>query len=106
MLKRTMLSNLYLLPRLFGNEQEELDMWHSSNVETKEYLEYMSHELLDLWDVQALEWAKSEYHNPTIQNIRARHIEIYKQLKNEKRGPKRNQLVTEAFELQNRPRLD
>jgi len=100
-----MLSNLYLFPRLFGNEQEEMNMWHSSNMETKEYLECMSSELLDLWDVQAVDWAKSEYHNPTTQKIRARYIEIYTQLKNEKRGPKRSQLVTEAFKLQYNLRL-
>lgn len=30
-LRQTMLSNLYLLPRLLGREQDVIDMWHPSN---------------------------------------------------------------------------
>jgi hypothetical protein len=38
---QTMLSNLYLIPHLIGLEQDELDIWHGSNLAEKEYLEYI-----------------------------------------------------------------
>lgn len=98
-LLRTMLSNLYLIPHLLGLEQPELDIWHSSNLDRKDYLAYIPPEILGLWDDAALQWARETYHSPKFSQIRGRYIEIYRQLKDEPRGPKRSQLVQEVSDL-------
>lgn len=98
-LRQTMLSNLYLIPHLLGSEQKKLDIWHSSNLEEKEYVEAAAPEIWALWDDTAREWAKEVYESPEFRRIRTRYIQIYKQLATEPPGPKRSQLVQEAFEL-------
>ncbi len=99
-LLQTMLLNLYLVPHLLGMPQDRLDIWHGSNWAEKSYLEYAPPELLALWDQRALEWAKETYHSPKFRQVRARYIEIHEQLRHEPVGPRRSQLVQEAFELE------
>jgi len=99
-LRQTMLSNLYLIPHVLGSEQEELDIWHCSNWERKDYLQYAPPEIWSLWDEEALGWAKETYDSPELRQVRERYIEISEQLKHERPGPKRSQLVREAFRLQ------
>jgi len=100
-LRQTMLSNLYLIPHLLGLEQEEFDIWHGSNFKEKGYLQYIPQEIFELWDEDALQWARETYNGPELRQVRKRYIEIYRQLKSEPPGPKRSQLVKEAFQLQN-----
>ncbi len=99
-LLQTMLLNLYLIPHLLGLEQKELDIWHWSNFAEKDYVQYTPPEILGLWDEQAREWAKETFQSRAFSQIRARYIEIYQELKHEPRGPRRTQLVDEAFRLQ------
>lgn len=99
-LLQTMLSNLYLLPALLGIEQNQLDIWHSSNFSEKSYLQYAPDEVFTLWDATSLDWARQIYTSPQFQKIRDRYIAIYKQLLTEPVGPKRNRLVDEAFKLE------
>jgi hypothetical protein len=99
-LRQTMLSNLYLIPYLMGLEQEELDIWHASNWERVDYPQYAPPEIYGLWDEVALRWVKETYHGPQFCQVRERYIEIHEQLKVERPGPKRSQLVREAFRLQ------
>jgi hypothetical protein len=101
-LRQTMLSNLYVIPHLLGREQDELDIWHGSNYEQKEFLEYVPPEIWALWEGPALRWAQQMYDSPEFRQIRARYIEIYEQLKSEPPGPRRRELVDEAFRLQAR----
>jgi len=98
-LLQTMLSNLYLIPYLLGLEQSKLNIWHGSNFSEKEYLQYVPGEIWTLWDTPALQWAKETFDSPEFCRIRARHIEIYEQLQDERPGPRRSQLVAEAFSL-------
>lgn len=98
-LRQAMLSNLYLIPRLLGEEQEELDIWHGTNLAQKGYLDYAAREVWELWDEEALEWARKTYESTEFQRIRSRYIEIEKRLKTEPRGPERSKLVEESFRL-------
>jgi hypothetical protein len=98
-LRQTMLSNLYLIPRLLGFEQDELDIWHGSNLAEKDYLNYVPPEIWALWDPSALRWAKETYDSPDFSRVRARYIEIHRQLLSERPGPARKQLVDELFSL-------
>lgn len=99
-LLHAMLSNLYMIPHLLGQEQNQLDIWHSSNFEGKDYVQYVPPEIWALWDEAALQWAQETYNKPGFRQARARYIEIFKQLLSEPRGPGRDRLVNEAFELQ------
>ena len=96
---RAMLSNLYLLPYLVSIEQPPLDIWQSSNWEGKEYVEQGPAELLQLWDEQALRWAKELYQSESFREVRERSIEIFRLLKTEPVGPKRSDLVKELSAL-------
>jgi hypothetical protein len=98
-LRQTMLSNLYLLPRLLSLPQDPIDMWYPSNLTEKAYSDSVPDELLALWDPAALQWAHTVYQRAPIQRVRRRYIAIYHQLKTEPPGPKRSRLVNEAFRL-------
>ncbi len=98
-LRHTMLSNLYLIPHLLGEEQAELDIWHGSNFATKDYLQYLPAELVALWDPSARQWARETYHSSTFQQVRRRYIELLRDLRHELPGPRRNRLVKETFKL-------
>jgi tetratricopeptide (TPR) repeat protein len=98
-LRQAMLSNPYLIPRLLGIAQDELDFGYYFNLFQKEDVEYMPPEIWALWDEAALQWAEETYYSPGFQQVRDRFIEIQEQLKSEPRGPKRSDLVEEAFRL-------
>jgi hypothetical protein len=99
-LRDTMLSNLYLIPHLLGEDQEELDVWHGTNIAEKGYLEYWPPEIWALWDDTALKWARETYHSDEFRRVRGRYIEILEQLGSEPRGPRRSRLVDEMYRLQ------
>jgi hypothetical protein len=99
-LQETMLSNLYLIPHLLGEDQDELDIWHGTNIAEKGYLEYCPPEIWALWDDAALEWARETYDSDEFRRIRGRYIEILEQLGSEPRGPRRSRLVDEMYRLQ------
>ena len=56
-----MQQNLYLLPALFGEEQERLDIWHGSSDAEKIYIQYAPPDVFTFWDEAALQWAKQTY---------------------------------------------
>jgi tetratricopeptide (TPR) repeat protein len=101
-LRRAMFSNLYLIPRLLGQEQEELNIWHGSNIAELAHAEDIPPEVFALWDETALEWARETYNAENFRQARERYIAIHRALKIEPRGPKRTQLVDEAFELRHK----
>lgn len=98
-LHQTMLANLYLVPHLLGLEQDRLDIWHAIHWAEQDYLQYAPTEILRLWDAPALQWVQATYHRPGFIQVRARYIQIFEQLKQERPGPRRSQLVREAFRL-------
>jgi tetratricopeptide (TPR) repeat protein len=98
-LRQTMLSNLYLLPRLLGLPQAHIDMWYPSNLTEKAYSDGVPHEVLALWEPAALHWAHAVYTSAPMQRVQCRYIAIYHQLQTEPPGPKRSRLVNEAFRL-------
>ncbi len=99
-LRRTMLSNLYLLPRLLGIAHDHIDMWYPSNLAEKRYIDDIPDALFVLWEPAALQWAHSVYESTSMRRVQSRYIAIYHQLKTEPPGPKRSRLVTEAYRLQ------
>jgi hypothetical protein len=96
------LSNLYFIPRLLGIEQQDLDVSHGENVNEIFELEDTPPEIFALWDKAALQWAGETYHSPELRQVHDRYADIQRQLTTEPRGPKRTQLVDEAFELRHK----
>ncbi len=105
-LRQTMLTNLYIIPHLLGQEQEELDIWHGSNYAEKGHLEFIPSEIFKLWDEAALKWVQEAYNSLGMSTIRKRYIQIYHQLNTEPLGDKRSQLVREAMMLHYAKRED
>ncbi|MFC2085091.1 hypothetical protein ACFLS9_08545 [Bacteroidota bacterium] len=97
----TMLQNLYLIPHILGNDQPVYNMWHSSNVEEKEYLEYLPVEYVQLWDEKSKSWLRNIYFGERCKLYRKRFIEINNQLQEEPVGLQRTKLVNELYELKN-----
>ena len=102
-LKNAMLSNLYQIPHVLGEHHGRFDIWHGSNLETKEYLAEMPDEYLELWDDEAVSWAEKLYYSDRFGAIRSQYIDIYHQLNTEPAGEKRSRLVDEAFKLREEP---
>lgn len=98
-LRKAMLSNLYLLPHLMRIEQPSLDIWQSTNWEGKEYVEQGPVELLRLWDEQALGWAKEHHESEGFWKVRERSIQIMRLLETAPVGPERSALVEELYAL-------
>jgi hypothetical protein len=98
-LLQAMLSNLYLIPHLLGREQPRLPIWHSSNMDEQDYLQFIEPEIWALWDAAAVRWAETLYDSVEFVRVRTRYIEIYEQLQTEPVGACRSQLVAEASAL-------
>jgi len=98
-LRRTMLSNLYVIPYLLGEPVDTSDDWHGLIEDKASYLLEIPPEYFELWDADALQWLQETYQSNELRQVRERYIEIDRQLETEPPGPKRSQLVQEAFEL-------
>jgi hypothetical protein len=75
-LRQTMLSNLYLLPRLLGIAQDPIDIWYPSNLAEKTYIDDFPDEVFALWEPPALQWASIVYASAPMQRVRRRYIAI------------------------------
>jgi hypothetical protein len=102
-LRQTMLSNLYLLPRLLSMDQDHIDLWYPSNLAEQRYCDDVPDALLALWEPPSLQWVNALYSSEPWRRVRCRYIAIYTQLKDEPPGPKRSRLIEEAFQLQYQP---
>ena len=100
MLRKAMLLNLYLIPRLLGIEMAHLDIWYGSNWQEPDYVESIPPEYFSLWDKDALHWASDLCRNEEFKRVEARYIEIHRELLNLSSGPRRSLLVDEASRLQ------
>ena len=102
-LQHTMLLNVYLIPELLDEPQEEIEMWHGCNRSEIQYLEYVPEEFLNLWDQAARDWAREQYESLEFQRVRDRFIAINKELLSLPRvGPERRALVEEIGRLRGR----
>lgn len=88
-----MLSNLYMLPFLFNEPIELLDIWYSSNRDQQDYL-WEVEEYLDEPTKNERNWIKKEYNSEPFISIRNECINTYRQLNNEHDFEKRGALVS------------
>jgi hypothetical protein len=97
--RRTMFSNLYLVPHLLGSPIAELGIWHGSSDAEPSYVEYVPEAYLQLWSEAEREWASGLYQSPGFRSVRERYIEIARALDTIPPGPARRRLVEEMFKL-------
>jgi hypothetical protein len=97
---QTMFKNLYLVPHLLGQKQNELDIWHGSNLEALDYVQEAPSEYFNLWDDESRMWVRTLYESSSFTKIRNRYVDILRELKNESPGPRRSQLVKEARDME------
>ena len=95
-LAELMLSNLYIIPHLLGYEIEAYDIWHGSNYEVPEYVEYIFDEVIETINASDLQWMKELYHSSEFTHIRERYIEIHRKLKHTRVVEERRKLSEEA----------
>lgn len=98
---QTMFSNLYIIPYLLGKKLRKHNIWHGSSWAEKEYIDEVPNKFLRLWNSEELIWAEKVYNESKIKQVRKKYISILRKLKDEKPGPRRNQLVNEEIMLQN-----
>lgn len=99
MLADLMLSNLYMLPHMFGEPIPEYDMWHASNWVSIDYVNYVPERVLDSIGQDEIEWMKSLYDSYEFRRIRKRHVEIYHELLHARGVETRSPRVREAHSL-------
>jgi len=99
MLADLMLSNLYLIPQLAGENVAQYDIWHASNFEFIDYVKYIPVEVRDSISQEEIEWMKTLYESFAFRRIRKRHIEIYHELLHAHGVEVRRPLVEEAYSL-------
>ncbi len=98
-LAQTWFKNPYLVFQLLGMDQKRLDIRHGSNWKEPEYVAYGPTELLELWDEEAVQWAKDVFQQAWFSRLRARYIEIKRRLMTEPVGPERSRLVRELYAM-------
>ena len=87
---------------LLGMEQDVIEMWHPSHLPHKSYVACIPKSIFNLWEPPAIQWANTVYHSEPTRRVRERYIEIYTQLQEEPRGPRRSELIEEACQLPHR----
>ncbi len=98
-LAESMLSNLYVIPFFLGHEIKKYDMWHSSNYDEIDYLDYLPPQIIDTIDDNDRNWMAGHYDSFIFQRIRKRYIEIYHDLDGLKGVEARSVLLAEAAGL-------
>ncbi|MCF6202952.1 MAG: hypothetical protein L3J59_04660 [Methylococcaceae bacterium] len=99
MLCNLMLSNLYVIPFVIGQEFNKIDMWHSSNYEAPDFVEYIPQEVIENIKESELIWIRDLYESFEFRRVRKRYIEIYHELQNTNEVKKRSKLLNESHRL-------
>ena len=91
-LKEAMLSNLYMLPRVFGDPIGRLDVWHGSNWSEPEYLEEVEDYLSPITLPQR-QWIRARYSTSSFTELRDKYIEAYAILLTERNVQRRSKVL-------------
>ena len=93
------IGNIYMLPRLIGEDLSVQDIWHSSNWHRKEYLNEVSEFLSEPSQVE-LQWIASELMTDEFVTLRNGYVSAYRALLCEKDIAKRVVIIAQWNKLQ------
>jgi hypothetical protein len=96
-----MLANLYLIPKVIGEEAKIPRIRYGSNYSEEEYANEVPFEVLGAITDEEKEWMKGLYESMEFHRYRKRYIEINQELENTHGVEKRSPLVREANGLLN-----
>ncbi|MCG6863191.1 MAG: hypothetical protein LJE70_18275 [Chromatiaceae bacterium] len=99
MLAETMLSNLYLIPKLLDQQIAEYDIWQLSSDGHIGYADYIPKEVISSITDAETQWLRQQYDSLEFRRIRNRYIDIYGKLKNTKEIDERTRLLEESHSL-------
>jgi hypothetical protein len=99
MLLKTMLSNTYLLPTLFGEDPKELAGWRGMWGD-KNYVTNSPEWLLRLWKIPEITWARSIYYGNLSAQINERFMTIRLIMRLERNIYRLGTLLDEASKLE------
>jgi tetratricopeptide (TPR) repeat protein len=104
-LREAMLQNRFLLPRLLGRNVEGLGISPDSDELEMMRLDHIPEEYFAIWGERELRWASTLY-DGELSTVRARYLEIERELEHEPRGERRVRLVNELFGMKHSNRQD
>ncbi len=104
LLAETMLSNIYLIPHLIGEELPPSDLYFYSNYEEPSLLTYLPDRVLDAISEDDRGWMAERYSSDRFQIVLKRHMEITRRLAHTPVGKERTDLVEEKSTLLNEMR--
>ena len=99
MLADLMLSNLYMLPKVLGENINQYDIWHSSSDGELDYFDYTPDEVLEALTADDKNWMKDLYDSFVFRRIRQRYIEIFGELQSVDDIESRCKLLDESHTL-------
>jgi len=98
-LANLLLTNLYFIPRLLGEDVEEYDIWHSSSDGRIDCFDYLPEEILSKITTDEKIWIQTLYESFDFRRIRKRYIEIFNSLNHIKNPDERGVLLKESYQL-------
>lgn len=102
MLADLMLSNLYIIPQILGQNIKKYDIRQFSSDGDMEYFDYIPDEVLNGLTIEDINWIKECHDSFIFKGIRHRYIKIYGQLQNVKDDETRRKLLDESYTLLDR----
>lgn len=91
-----MISNIYMLPYVFEEPANILDIWHHSNRAAPDYL-YEIEELLDEPSEEERQWMKTKFMSQPFVDLRNGYVDTYHALKNENDFQKRGEILKKWY---------
>jgi hypothetical protein len=98
-LGQAMLSNVYMIPAILGQEMEELDLRFHTNYEDRNYLSWFPERILDSITDEDKAWVREVYESVKFRGILDRYLELEEKLELLPRGEERSKLVIEVWKL-------
>ncbi len=96
-----MLSNLYLIPTILGENVQKYDMWHSSNFAEIDYVEDFPFEIRRKITEDEVQWMRGLYGSFEFRRIKKRFIEIFHALEHVDSFEERGKLIDKSNSLLN-----
>ncbi len=98
-LLETTVQNLYLLPTLLGSPPAIYDMWHSSNMEERDYIFDTPEELVPSLSDEEQAWIRAQLESDRFCRVRDEYVSTYHALQGERVFDKRGEILSKWREF-------